>query len=291
MNIEFKWIAILGYPRNEHLFFTHQILYNWLKKKGYNVVIEYSISKFVNIKSAKIFTFVEIGEQCDLGIVIGGDGNMLYVSRMLSSYPIKLIGINCGNLGFLTDLQPKNMFLGLFDILSGNFFLEKRFLLEVSVENQKIKKKSVAVNEVMISSIKKSYMMSLKVYLDNQFAFYQRSDGIMISTPTGSTGYYLSAGGAILSPTSEVISIISILPHTLSSRPIIINNNTVIMIKLFNSENNFEISCDSQVILPIKHENKIFIYKSKYYINLIHPKSYHYLKVLRKKLDWFKNFF
>ncbi|QCI25936.1 NAD(+) kinase [Buchnera aphidicola] len=291
MKIQFRWIAILGHPRNLKFFMTHKILYDWLTQKGYHVVIEKSIAKFLNINNPKIATFIQIGEKCDLGIVIGGDGNMLCILRELSYYPIKIIGINCGNLGFLTDLQPNNMIFMLSKILSGLYNVEKRFLLEVKVLNEQIERNCIAVNEVVLHAEKMSCMVEFEVYIDKKFAFYQRSDGIIISTPTGSTGYALSAGGPILSLSSRVITIVPMLPHTLSARPIVINENDVIMLKLFHLDKKFQISCDGQIQLPIIKAKKIFIYKSKNFVNLIHPISYHYLDTLRKKLNWSKNFF
>lgn len=291
MKIQFRWIAILGHPRNFKYFLTHKILYDWLIQQGYHVVIEKSISKFLNLNNPNVATCIQIGETCDLGIVIGGDGNMLCILRKLSYYPIKIIGVNCGNLGFLTDLNPNNMIIMLSRILSGIYFLEKRFLLEVDILNEKIKKNSVAVNEIILHSKKMSCMIDFELYIDKKFAFYQRSDGIIISTPTGSTGYALSAGGPILSLSSKVITIVPMLPHTLSARPIVINANNVIMLKLFNLSKQLQITCDGQVKLSVIQEKKIFIYKSKYFIHLIHPINYNYLNSLRKKLNWSKNFF
>ncbi|WP_343128311.1 NAD(+) kinase [Buchnera aphidicola (Takecallis taiwana)] len=291
MKIQFRWIAILGHPRDFKCFLTHKILHDWLIQRGYHVVIEESISKFLNVNNPNIATFIQIGEKCDLGIVIGGDGNMLCILRQLSYYPIKIIGVNCGNLGFLTDLNPNNMLLMLSKILSGIYHIEKRFLLEVDVLNNKIKKNSVAVNEIILHSKNMSCMIEFELYIDKKFAFYQRSDGIIIATPTGSTGYALSAGGPILSLSSKVITIVPMLPHTLSARPIVINDNNIIMLKVFNLSKKLQITCDGQVKLSVIQEKTIFIYKSKYFIHLIHPVNYHYLNALRKKLNWSKNFF
>lgn len=291
MKINFRCIAILGHPRNFKFFINHKILYDWLIQQGYHVVVEQSIAKFLNLNNPNTATFIQIGTKCDLGIVVGGDGNMLCILRKLSYYPIKIIGVNCGNLGFLTDLQPNNMIIMLSKILSGMYNIEKRFLLEVKILNKKIKKHSIAVNEIVLHPEKMSCMVDFEVYIDKKFAFYQRSDGIIISTPTGSTGYALSAGGPILSLSSNVITIVPMLPHTLSARPIVINENDVIMLKLFNLDKKLQVSCDGQVKLSILQEKKIFIYKSKYFVNLIHPTSYHYLDALRRKLHWSKNFF
>ncbi|WP_343182646.1 NAD(+) kinase [Buchnera aphidicola] len=291
MKRKIQRIAILGYPRDVNLFLTHKILYEWLTKQQYNVVVESGIARFLNLNSVNTATLEQIGEKCDLGIVIGGDGNMLCVLRTLSYYPINIIGVNCGNLGFLTDLNPDNMINMLSCILSGEYFLEKRFLLEVSIYHEKIQKNSFAVNEIILHAGKNVHMIEFAVYIDKFFAFSQRADGIIISTPTGSTGYALSAGGPILSTSSNVVVIVPMFPHTLSSRPIVVSSNDKIMLKIFDCDNKAKISCDGQCKFSVFEKDKVMIYKSKNFINLIHPKNYHYLNVLRKKLCWSKNFF
>ncbi|CAL4319737.1 NAD kinase [Buchnera aphidicola (Pterocallis alni)] len=290
MNINFKSIAILGCPRYSSSFLTHVILYNWLLKRGYQVFIERSIVKYLSIKNVHIATHQQIGERCDLAIVIGGDGNMLYISRILSYYSIKIIGINRGNLGFLTDLNHDNMLLILSDILSGKFYIENRFLLELRILNNQINQNSLALNEVVVHPVYSSNTVEFSVYINKRFALYQRSDGLIISTPTGSTGYSLSAGGPILSSDVDGMMILSMFPHTLSSRPIIVNSNSLIMLKVFNIGKT-NVSCDGNIIFSIDNKTKIFIYKSKYYIRFIHHIKYSYLNVLHSKLHWAKNLF
>ncbi|CAL4319865.1 NAD(+) kinase [Buchnera aphidicola] len=288
-----QWISILGYPRQKSSFLTHKTLYDWLIHQGYNVVTEYNIAKTLNLKKIHVLKLDEIGQKCDLAIVVGGDGNLLRIARKLSYYSIKIIGVNRGNLGFLTDLNPNNVIVMLSKILDGEYFLEKRFLLELNIFKKRTGgiKKIIVVNECILHPEKISNMIEFEVYINKKIAFSQRSDGLIISTPTGSTGYSLSAGGPILSTLLDAILLVPMFPHTLSSRPIVLDGNSIIMLKVFNFEKKIKITCDGQTIFSISRGDKIIIRKSKYCLNLIHPKSYSYFQVLNSKLNWSKKLF
>ncbi len=156
----------------------------------------------------KTGTLAEIGQQADLAVVVGGDGNMLGAARTTARYDINVIGINRGNLGFLTDLDPDNALQQLADVLEGHYIAEKNvFLLEARVCQHDCQKRiSTAINEVVLHPGKVAHMIEFEVYIDEVFAFSQRSDGLIISTPTGSTAYSLSAGGPILTPSLDAIT-------------------------------------------------------------------------------------
>lgn len=288
----FNCIGIVGRPRHSSALITHEILYKWLIKKGYQVFIEYNISKKLNLKNPKTATLIEIGRLCDLAIVIGGDGNLLFTARILSYFNIKIIGINCGNLGFLTDLNPDNKFKKLSEVLSGKYFVENRFLLDVMIyKKEQVSKSSIAINEVVLHPKNVAHMIEFEVYINDNFAFSQRSDGLIISTPTGSTGYSLSAGGPIIETSLEAILLVPMFPHTLSARPLLIRSDSAIRLRFSDIETDLKISCDSQIVLPVKKKEYVFIRRSNYYLNLIHPKSYNYFETLTSKLNWSKKFF
>lgn len=145
VNKQFYYIGIIGQPRNNHSLITHKILYYWLLKKGYEVIIEIDVSKKLKFKIKTVGTLTEIGKLCDLAIIVGGDGNMLHAARVLSSYNIKIIGINRGKLGFLTDLEPDTALKTLEKVLNGKYFLEKRFFLKIQLSEKFDKKKKVLV--------------------------------------------------------------------------------------------------------------------------------------------------
>lgn len=292
MNKNFKCIGIIGNLHYSDVVSNSIMLYKWLTQKGYAVIIEKRIAQQSNLKQINYGNLEDIGLKADLAIIIGGDGNMLGAARKLSRYNIKLIGINRGKLGFLTDLNPANIKQELNNILQGNYFVDKRFLLETKIYNKKkIIKISHAINEVVVHPKKIAHMIEFEVYINNDFAFSQRSDGMIISTPTGSTAYSLSAGGPILMPALDAMILVPMFPHTLSARPLVINGNSIIKLRFSAAKQDLEISLDGQIILPLHNEENLLIYKSKNYLNLIHPNNYKYFDILSSKLGWSKKLF
>ena len=258
----------------------------------FKVMVEQQIAQELQLKSVRTGTLAEIGQQADLAVVVGGDGNMLGAARTLARYDIKVIGVNRGNLGFLTDLDPDNAQQQLADVLEGHYISEKRFLLEAQVCQQDCQKRiSTAINEVVLHPGKVAHMIEFEVYIDEIFAFSQRSDGLVISTPTGSTAYSLSAGGPILTPSLDAITLVPMFPHTLSARPLVINGDSTIRLRFSHRRSDLEISCDSQIALPIQEGEDVLIRRCDYHLNLIHPKDYSYFNTLSSKLGWSKKLF
>ncbi|XOD69786.1 MAG: NAD(+) kinase [Sodalis sp. (in: enterobacteria)] len=292
MTTIFHTIGIIGHPRYPNALATHKMLYHWLNEKGYRVIIENKISNYFDIYQVCTGSLAYIGQQADLAIVVGGDGNMLGAARILARYDIKVIGINRGNLGFLTDIDPGSVLTQLSDILAGHFRSEKRFLLEAQVCRNNISIcLGYAINEVVLYLGKVAHMIEFEVYIDDAFAFSQRSDGLIIATPTGSTAYSLSAGGPILTPVLDAIALVPMFPHTLSSRALVINGGSTIRLKFSQLTRDLEISCDGQVILPIQDGEEVFIFRCNYYLDLIHPNNYDYFNTLSTKLGWSKKLF
>lgn len=172
MNNHFKCIGIVGHPRHPTALTTHEMLYRWLCDQGYEVIVEQQIAHELQLKNVPTGTLAEIGQQADLAVVVGGDGNMLGAARTLARYDINVIGINRGNLGFLTDLDPDNALQQLSDVLEGRYISEKRFLLEAQVCQQDRQKRiSTAINEVVLHPGKVAHMIEFEVYIDETFAF------------------------------------------------------------------------------------------------------------------------
>lgn len=292
MSKHFKCIGIVGHPRLPTAMTTHEMLYHWLCNKGYQVIMERQIAQELKLDNVNTGTLPEIGYKADLAVVVGGDGNMLGAARTLARYDIKVIGINRGNLGFLTDLDPDNAHQQLANVLDGQYITEKRFLLEALVCQQNGPlRTSTAINEVVLHPNKVAHMIEFEVYIDETFAFSQRSDGLIISTPTGSTAYSLSAGGPILTPSLEAITLVPMFPHTLSARPLVINSSSTIRLRFPHRRSDLEISCDSQIALPIQEGEDVVIRRSNHHLNLIHPQNYNYFKTLSTKLGWSKKLF
>lgn len=286
----FRTIGVIGYSHYPQSITTYNVLHHWLSEKGVTVIMEKHIANLLNnTKKIIIGDLNYIGNFADLAIVIGGDGNMLRAANILSQYEIKIIGINLGTLGFLTDLNPNSALIELSKILSGHFINEKRFLLDVKIKhNNNITQLGTAINEVILHTNTIRNMIEFKLYINNNFTFAQKSDGLIIATPTGSTAYSLSAGGPILNPTVDAIILVPICPHTLSSRPIIINSKSTICLKFSKITSKLKIGCDNQTPTLICQEKEILIKKSNYHLNLIHPNNYNYFNTLNIKLGWSK---
>lgn len=292
MHRRFQTIAIVGKPRHDIALETHLAVYNWLKDRKYNVLVEEKIATQLNL--ANPMNIAEIGEWADLVIVIGGDGNMLGMARQLAKYRVPLIGINRGNLGFLTDIAPQTAFEQLHSCLErGEFMIEERFLLDAKIEqNGKIIEANNALNEVVVHSSQIARTIDFEVSIDGKFAFSQRSDGLIIGTPTGSTAYSLSAGGPILTPNLNAIALVPMNPHSLSSRPLVVDGDSVISMRFAEyNQSNLVISCDSQRLLPFSPDERILVQKSPDKLSLLHLKDYNYFNVLGSKLGWLSKLF
>ena len=284
----FNTIALIGKPNHKGASATIETLYEYLLEQQYHVLIEKSVANYIDHKQLNVAKLTEIGERADLAIVVGGDGYMLGAARVLACYNIGVIGVNRGNLGFLTDLSPNELFPPLEAILKGKSRSEQRFIIEAEVyRHGKLKSSNSAVNEAVLHAGKVANMIEFEVYIDNSFMFSQRSDGLIVSTPTGSTAYSMSAGGPILTPNLNALSLVPMFPHTLTSRPIVVDGDSEIKLILANDNHeNLQVSCDGHVILSVMPGDEVVIKKSPYTLRLIHPLDHDYFNVLRSKLSW-----
>ncbi|MFT5787934.1 MAG: NAD+ kinase [Shewanella sp.] len=287
MSNTFHTIGLIGKPNHEGTNLTLKRLHHWLTMQGYSVLVEERVAAEVGSHTHSA-DLLEIGAQCDLAIVVGGDGNMLGAARVLARFDIAVIGVNRGNLGFLTDLPPDSFEEALSKVLEGEFDTEQRFLLEAEVHRHgELKSSNTAVNEAVLHPGKIAHMIEFEVYIDEKFMYSQRADGMIVSTPTGSTAYSLSAGGAILTPNLEAMILVPMFPHTLSCRPIVVDAGCIIKLVVSpHNGDNLEVSCDGHVNLPVLPGDEIIIKRSQDTLRLIHPKGHNYFHVLRSKLGW-----
>lgn len=293
MNTQFNCIGLIGVPRQPEALATHKMLYDWLTKNNYRVLVENKLMNHLSFHVEHYASLDEIGQNAELAIVIGGDGNMLRAARYLSHYEIKIIGINRGNLGFLTDITPDKAIASLSEVLSGEYINDARFLLEVILYNEKGESaiSSFAVNEIVLHPNQVAHMIEYEAYINNQRAFSQRADGVIIATPTGSTAYSLSAGGPIITPELDAFIITPMFPHSLSARPLVIKSNNTIKIKFLSATLNIQVACDSQIILTAKPTDEILIRRAPYEFNLIHATNHNYFGNLSTKLGWAKKLY
>jgi NAD+ kinase len=231
-----------------------------------------------------------MGESCDLIIVVGGDGTLLNAARDLVDYEVPLLGINLGRLGFLADVTPSELEETLDQICSGTYEEDKRTLLRARViRDGELINESTAFNDVVLHTRNVARMIEYETHINDQFVNVTRSDGLIVSTPTGSTAYALSGGGPILHPGLNALVLVPICPHTMSHRPIVVDADS--KIELVVSESNrahAQCTCDGQIDLPTQNGDHIIIEKKEKSVRLIHPQSYNYFKLLRAKLHWGK---
>ena len=292
MGRPFKCIGLVGIPRKLEAIETHQVLYDWLVNLGIEVLVEDRLAQYIKLPSNVYASLDTIGEQADLAIVVGGDGNMLRSARHLSHYKIKVIGVNRGNLGFLTDISHDHVIEQLTPVIKGEYDEDSRFLLEVSIYSDgQLINSGFAVNEIVVTPNTVAHMIDYDVYINERNAFSQRADGLIIATPTGSTAYSLSAGGPILAPHLDALIITPMFPHSLAVRPLVIKSDDPIHLKFPTTALDLNIACDSQIILPVKPAQDVIIHRSNYEFNLIHTKDYDYFNNLSSKLGWSQKMF
>ena len=231
-----------------------------------------------------------LGHECDLIVVVAGDGTFLSAARSLVDQDVPLLGVNLGRLGFLADVMPDEMSDRLTEILDGEFVEETRFLLDVTVERSAKRVFSgAALNEAVTHKSSMARLVEFETYIDGHLVNSQRSDGLIVATPTGSTAYALSGGGPIVHPSLDAIVLVPICPHTLSSRPVVVGGDSVVEVVLGDdSESSVQLSCDGQTTVELAAGDRIAIAKRLPDLRLIHPVGHEYYATLRAKLHWGK---
>jgi NAD+ kinase len=228
----------------------------------------------------------QIGEEADLVVSVGGDGTLLTTTRLLVDYQIPLVGINLGRLGFLADVTMLELKQHLDEIFSGNYSIEKRFLLQGEIElHEGLTSSHIGLNDIILHSHESVSMIEFEVFSDGKLINRQRADGLIVSTPTGSTAYSLSGGGPIMHPSLQAISLVPICPHTLSYRPIVLPADRQIDIQL-SHDMAAQVSFDGVTRSIINSQDKIHIQRYHKEITLLHPAGYNYFHILRAKLNW-----
>jgi NAD+ kinase len=224
-----------------------------------------------------------LGAACDLIIVVGGDGTLLHTARELAPAAVPLLGINLGRMGFLVDISPDHLEERLDRILAGEYHTDDRAMLDVTTDGVEGR----ALNDVVVHKWNSVRMIELETYIDGQFVNAQRSDGIIVSTPTGSTAYALSGGGPLVHPGLDALLIVPICPHTLSNRPLVVAGDSHIELRIRDYEHELvRLTCDGQTNLPLADGRAIHIRRSRHRVKLLHPRGYDYYSILRAKLGW-----
>ena len=258
-----------------------------LAARGIDVVIDESSDAVVDCQSARTVDRETLADECDLAVILGGDGTFLNAARSLSGKPIRLLGINMGRVGFLTDVVPEEMNSVVAAVLDGDFIEEQRFLLSTRVIHQGDCVLEVsALNDVVAHNWRIARLLEFETYINSKLVNQQRADGLIVSTPTGSTAYALSSGGPILHPGIDALVLVPVCPHTLTSRPLVVQGDSNIEIVLSDGEQpEVQLTCDGQTTMKLSAGDRIQICKNSDMLSLIHPSGYDFYATLRTKLN------
>jgi NAD+ kinase len=259
---------------------------HFLSSQGCEVLLERETASTVGITGYTTLDIKAIGAQCDLVLVVGGDGTMLGIGRQLAQYGVPLIGINQGRLGFITDIPLDHYRATLTPMLRGEYDEDLRSLMHARVvRDGHCVFDALAMNDVVVNRGATSGMVELRVEVDGHFVANQRADGLIVATPTGSTAYSLSAGGPLLHPSTPGWVLVPIAPHTLSNRPIVLPDSCEVAIEVVSGRD-ASANFDMQSLASLLHGDRISVRRSQHRVRFLHPRGWSYFDTLRKKLHW-----
>ncbi|MEC9493273.1 NAD(+)/NADH kinase [Flexistipes sp.] len=280
-----KNIAIVVKPHAEEVADITIQICDYLKSEGKNVLLEERTASVLGYSD--FTTHNEIKNNADLLIVLGGDGTLISSNRIISGANIPILGVNLGRLGFLTETKVEEALDTVKKVLSGNYKFDNRMKLisDIFYDEEKVFTTEV-LNDIVINKGALARIIDIEVHIDNQYVNTYRADGLIISTPTGSTAYTLAAGGPIVYPTLNSIILTPICPHSLTHRPIVIHDDSEIKIRILNDDEKVFITYDGQIGRKMSLKEEIFIYKSPQPVKLIVSQKRNYFALLKEKLGW-----
>ncbi|MBN2569500.1 MAG: NAD(+)/NADH kinase [Deltaproteobacteria bacterium] len=270
-----KIIGIIVNSSKQNAMEQAERLRDWLSDRGVKAFLETDLKGQVSEKR-------EFASSIDMVVVFGGDGTLLVAARIVKEYDVPILGIKLGGLGFMTVINLNEIYNVMDIILRGDYTTSRRMMLNASVEGTECS----VLNDIVISRSDLSRMVNLETFVDEEFLATFKADGLIISTPTGSTAYSMSAGGPIVFPENDSIIINPICPHTLTNRPIVLPPESTIKVRLTDEEEGVKVAMDGQVLNIMKSDQEITIKKSQYFIDIVDSPFRGYLEVLRTKLGW-----
>lgn len=290
INSEIKTVGVVVKPNHKEAWATACELSEWLEKRGIALIGKpHEEAERVNTEKCDIDAVraEKFKSEADLIVVLGGDGTMISTARLTGSREVLVLGINYGSLGYLTEFRIEEMFEALEEILAGHYEIDRRVMLEVKHQRgEEVIGKGRVLNDVVINKAALARIIEIEVSLNQLFVNSFRADGLIISTPTGSTAYNLSAGGPIVYPSMEAVVLTPICPFTLTNRPIVIPDAAEINLTLKNESDGVALTLDGQIGYSMKTGDCVSIRKSPTTFNLVQPPNRNYFDVLRNKLKW-----
>lgn len=287
---QIRTIALIGKYHSREIADSLRLLAQHLRERGIEVLLEANTAGAAGesgqASGVTVCDYAAIGREADLAIVLGGDGTMLSAARQLARHHVPLVGVNQGHLGFMTDIARCDMLTGIDDLLAGRFSAETRMLLDAEVLRAgETISSNLALNEIVIDKGAFGRLIEFELYIDGEFVFALRSDGLIVATPTGSTAYSLSAGGPILHPRVTGFSLVPLCPHSLTNRPILIDDRSRVEVGILQGDDS-RAYFDGQVICDLRPGDRLRIRRSPDSICFLHPPAYSYYGMLREKLQW-----
>jgi NAD+ kinase len=286
-----KRVGIVVKPHQPDALKTICGVVKWLNERGLTLVggpeLERERIQQETACNVEVFELEKLAASVDLMLVLGGDGTMIATARMIGDTEVPVLGVNYGGLGYLAEFRIEELYVALESILSGNYRLDKRVMLAVELlRGDEHVTRNRVLNDVVINKSALARIIEIEAYLNQQFVNSFRADGLIVSTPTGSTAYNLSAGGPVIFPSMNAVVITPICPFTLSNRPIVVPDDAVIELRLKTQQEDVALTLDGQVGFPLKVEDRVVIRKSRATFNLVQPTNRNYFEVLRDKLRW-----
>ena len=285
---DFKRIGLVGRPDHSGVVDSLLRLLAFLGNQDVDIVLDDVTARLIENPGVNECTREELSSRCDLVIVVGGDGSILNVAKFIASDQVPVIGINRGKLGFLTDVLPNEIETNIANVLNGDYSVDKRFLLDVVARRGTTEHNlGSALNDVVLHPGKAAQMIEFELFIDDKFVYSQESDGLIVSTPTGSTAYSLSAGGPIMHPHLNAIVLVPMYPHSLNSRPIVIDGDSEIKLIVAAKESlEPQLSCDGEVLYTAVAGDEFLVTKKTVPLQLIHPPNHSFYQACRSKLGW-----
>ncbi|MCX7627561.1 MAG: NAD(+) kinase [Methylophilaceae bacterium] len=286
MRNAFQSVALIGKITNPEIREQAFLLARFLDTRSVDLCVESRTAEAFGITSHPTYDIETLGAYADLAIVLGGDGTMLVAARALLEYEIPLVGVNRGGLGFLTDIRADEMIDAVGRILDGEYDLEQRIMLGATLlHDGQVISTGRAFNDVVVSKGTLAQLIELELVIDGEFVQRMRSDGLIVSTPTGTTAYSLSAGGPILHPGVYALALVPICPHTLSNRPLAISSASTVEVTVIDAMD-ARAHFDGQLHADLEVGSKVVIRRMDRYVTLLHPRGHSYYAMLRDKMNW-----
>ncbi len=285
--VAFKHIGLVARVSSAQVRESLRRVEQFLLSLAVEILFETETARMAGTQPGNVGTPEQLGADCDLVIALGGDGNILSAARAMAPFGVPILGINLGRLGFLADVSQDEIELRLGEVLSGDYTLEEHFLLEGEVSVNGNSENPSALNEVLIHSANMPKMIEMDLYVDGLFVYTQLSDGLILSSPTGSTAYALSAGGPIMHPSLDAIVLVPMFPHSLTSRPLVVPGASEIKVVIAaDTDVKAKVSFDSHLEFQIEPGHSLLVRKKQEHLTLVHPPGHSFYGACRSKLDW-----